>query len=95
MDELTKQEELTRTLIESKKAESPTESLSKNVSCAGAVQLSPIVLKPTSSRTLLKGQGNYLISEALKKIKLVNEKVIEIGKIWVKVPNEKIECEVK
>ena len=49
MDELMKQTELTRTLIENEKTDSPSESSDKNFSYAEAVKVFLIVLKPTSN----------------------------------------------
>ena len=54
MDELKKQTELTRTLTENKKADSPKEGSDKDFSDAEALKLSPIVLKPISNQTLYK-----------------------------------------
>ena len=90
-----KQTELTRTLIENKKTDSPNESSSKNISYAEAVKLSPIVLKPTSSQTLLKDQINEKMSRALDKIKVARAKVTKNRKILVNVPNKLNESEVK
>ena len=84
MDELTQQTELTRTLIKTKKTVSPNENSSKNISYSEAVQLSPILLKPTSSQTLSKDQINETFSQALDKIKAATAKVIENGKKFSK-----------
>ena len=51
MDELMKQIELFRTRTESKKTYSPNESSSKDISYTKTVKLSPIIMKPTSSKT--------------------------------------------
>ena len=45
MDDLMKQTESTKTLIENNKSDNHNESSSKNISYAEAVQLSPIALK--------------------------------------------------
>ena len=42
----------------------------KNISYAEAIQISPIVLQPNSSQTLLKQKINEKISQALEKMKL-------------------------
>ena len=75
MDELMKQTELTRTLIENKKADNPKESSDKDFSYAEAVKFSPIVLKPTSNQTISKDQINEKMSQALDKIKVASAKV--------------------
>ena len=90
-----KQTEITRTLIENKKADNPKESSDKDFSYAEAVKLSPIVLKPTSNQTLSKDQINEKMSQALDKIKVASAKFTENGKILVNVPTKVNESEVK
>ena len=87
--------DITRTLTENKKTDSPNESSDKNFSYAEAVKLSPIVLKPTSNQTLSKDQINEKMSQALDKIKVASAKVTENGKTLVNVPNKVNESEVK
>ena len=58
MDDLMKQTEITRTLIEKEKTNSPNERSSKNISYAEALKPSPIVLKRTPSQTLSRDQIN-------------------------------------
>ena len=88
MDELVKQTELTRTLIENRKTDRPNENSDKNFSYEEAVKLSLVVLKPTSNQTISKDQNNEKISQALDKIKVVSSKVTENGKILVNVPTK-------
>ena len=90
-----KETELTRTLIENKKTDSPNESSDKDFSYADAVKLSPIVLKPNSKQTLSKDQINEKMSQALDKIKVASAKVTKNGKILVKVPHKGNESEAK
>ena len=63
-----KQTELTRALIENKKTDSPNERSSKIMSYTEDVQMSSIVLKPTSSQILSKDQIYEKMSQALDKI---------------------------
>ena len=79
MDELMKRTELTRTLVENTKIDSPIESLFRKQSYAEAVQLSPIILKPTSNQTLSRDQINEKMSQALDKLKWLVSKGTENG----------------
>ena len=95
MDELMKQTELTRTLTENEKANSPKESSDKYFSYVEAVKLSPIVLKSTSNPTLAKDQINEKMSQGLDKIKVASAKITDNGKILLHIPNKVNENEVE
>ena len=77
------QTELPRPYIKNKIPDSPNESSSKNISYTEAVQLSPIVLKSTSSQTFSRTQVNAKRSWASNKTKEASAKAIKNGKMLV------------